>query len=227
MKEKLIVAALIAGLGISGVHGAPQNGGKKTSGYSTALAEAVALDDSIRATRANYTKMVVQKLKSEGAGAALDYASKDGFVPLPAVLVRKIAFDIVRARRAAGDSDFSVALRSRWNLNTDQSLISEIEKEGWNYLVSQQEQHLSTGKSLKDLVWKPYVTVQEAPNGSSVLRYLSADAASAAACVSCHSSYEKTPDIQALRRRQNIEVGKQFERYELMGAISISIAIGQ
>lgn len=99
---------------------------------------AIAISQAVRAIRANYTGMVVNKLQKDGTGAALDYKTKQGFVPLPAVLIRRIL-------GAKGFQAIPTALRSRWNLNEDQHLQDTFEHEGWDFLVKQQKTRLAAG----------------------------------------------------------------------------------
>ena len=113
---------------------------------------------------------------------------------------------------------------SRWNLNAQQGLRSAFEHRGWAFLVQQQEAHRATGQPLKALDWQPYVEVGRLRN-QPVLRYFSADLASAQACVTCHNAWEQKPDIQQRRRQAGVEVGKVFERQELLGAVSITVPL--
>lgn len=192
--------------------------------YQIALNTARTLDEMVRSTRSNYTKLVVQKLKKDGAGAALNYDSKNGFVPLPAQFIRKIIYQIVLKKRTSGDNYTKIGLRSRWNLNELQGLGTEFEKEGWKFLIKQQEQQLAAGKSLKSIKWKPYVK-RGIVGDTTVLNYLSADTASAKACASCHNAWEAKADIQKMRQKQNVEVGSVFKKYQLLGALSITVPI--
>ena len=113
--------------------------------YQKALGIAEAVDAMVRSTRAKYTKDVVIKLKKDGAGAALDSKSKKGFAPLPAQFVRAIAFDVAIKQKKAGQERFAFFLRSRWNLNPEQGIQDDFEKEGWKFLVQQQEAALKAG----------------------------------------------------------------------------------
>lgn len=198
--------------------------GEESPEYQKALAAAQMLDEMVRSTRAYYTKLVVQKLKKEGTGAAIDYDSKEGYVPLPAQFIRKVIYQIMLDKRTEGDNYTKIALRSRWNLNDMQGLGTNFEKEGWEFLRKQQEQQLTAGKPLKKIDWKPYIK-RSIVGDTPVLNYLSADTASAKACYSCHNAWEQKPEIQKLRRQQNIETGSVFKKHELLGALSITVPI--
>lgn len=193
-------------------------------GYQEALRTAAAMDALVRATRAYYTSLVVNKLKKEGTGGAIDSGDKAGFVPLPAQFVRKIIYQLVYDKRASGDNVTSINLRSQWNLNDIQGLTTEFEKEGWEYLQRQQAEHMASGGSMKKIDWQPYVKI-DTVGGQPVIRYVSADPASSSGCVACHNSYEQRADVQRRRRQDNIEAGKTFSQYELMGALAITIPI--
>ena len=222
--KKAVGLSVVLGIFLTGALLPSLNADENSASYKSALAEATAMDRTIRATRANYTKMVVTKLKQEGAGASLGYEDTEGHVPLPAVFIRRIAFDLVRRERLKGSTQFSVALRSLWNLNDNQGLLDDFERDGWEFLVEQQEAQVAEGKSLKDLDWRPYLQLQTA-GGQQVLRYMSADTAAAPACVSCHNAWEQNAEIKTKRRRSGIPEGKQFQRHELMGALSIAIPL--
>ena len=48
-------------------------------------------------------------------------------------------------------------------------------------------------------------------DGKRVLRYLSADPASQATCATCHNSYEKRPDVVALRNANGVQIRKLLQ----------------
>ena len=189
-----------------------------TTPYERALSIAQVLNNTVRAIRKVYTARVVQKLKLQGAGASREYTSRPGFVPLPAVFVRLIAEQI--GQRTG--HDLAVTLRSRWNLNQRQGLQDTFERQGWDFLVKQQVDHQATKGSLWGMKWAPYVQVNST-GAVSTLRYLSADPASAPACVTCHNAWERKQEVQARRRQQRVKAGKEFQRHELMGALSIAV----
>jgi len=192
--------------------------------YQKAFTIAKVVDELIRATRKHYTDMVVKKLKGEGAGASLEYKADKGFVPLPAVFMRRVAFETAFQQGRADEWLYNVALLSRWNLNEDQGLQGDFDQRGWEFLAKQQKDYLASGKPLKNIIWEPYIEAGRL-RGQRVLRYLSADPASAKPCVSCHNAWERKEEIQNKRAKQGIEVGKVFERHELLGALSITVPL--
>lgn len=185
-----------------------------------ALLVAQVLDDMVRSIRGVYTTAVLRKLKRDGTGASADYTSQKGFIPLPAVFLRLITADAVKQT----NNQFSVALRSLWNLNPQQGLQDDFERTGWASLANQQEQHLAVGDSMQKFLWKPYV--QTVKVGSKrTLRYLSADPAAGRSCVTCHNAWEARQEIKKQRAQQDVEMGKTFAQHELMGALSITVPI--
>lgn len=188
------------------------------------FAVAQAIDILIRSARAKYTQNVVGKLKKNGTGASVNHANKKGYVPLPAQHVRAIAADALQRQIEEQNVFFNFVLRSRWNLNSEQGLKTDFEKKGWEYLARQQEKAFKEGVPLKKIHWKPFLRV-ESINGQRMLRYLSADTASAISCITCHNEWEQKPKIKKLREKQGVEVGKIFQMHELMGVLSINVAL--
>lgn len=192
--------------------------------YQKALAVAKVVDDLVRATRKHYTDMVVWKLASDGAGATLDYRKTKGYVPLPASFVKRVAFETNARQIARNQWRYDVSLISRYNLNDLQGISAPFHKRGWNFLAKQQDQHLTAGQPLKDLIWEPYIEIGKS-RGQVVMNYFSADPASSKACVTCHNGWEQKEETQARRKRQGVKVGKVFQMHELMGALAITVPL--
>ena len=197
---------------------------KSNPSHKEALSIAKTVDIFVRATRAKYTKKAVGKLKKDGTGAALDSGSKSGYIPLPAQFIRDVAFETVMLQKKSKDEKFAFFLRSRWNLNPEQGLKDDFEKAGWKFLEDQQKGALASGKSLKNISWKPYTSI-ETGGGQKTLRYLSADTGSALPCVTCHNNWEKKASVKEMRKKGGVEEGKVFRMNELMGAVSISVPL--
>ena len=190
--------------------------------YKTALAVAKALDIYIRATRELYTRNVVKKLEMEGGGADLDSDAHEGFVPLPAQFIRAVAFNIIVKQKRLKENFIEFDLRSRWNLNRNQGLQDDFEKEGWEFLARQQ-----VGVTdLKSILWKPFVRL-ETIEGQKTLRYLNADTATATECVSCHNKWEKQELVKKRRKIAGVEEGKAFRLNELIGVLSIRVSLDE
>ncbi len=184
-----------------------------------ALRVAEVVSNQVVADRAEYTENVVGKLKRDGFGAARNDFGKKGFVELPAQFVRFVSMRV--AEQAKGL--YSYGLVSQWNLNQDQGLKDDFQQWAWEELVKQDESH--TGNpGAKGHEWLPAYRV-ESVNGQDVLRYMRADPASAAACVSCHNDWEKKPEIMAMRSKAGVTPGKQWELHQLMGAIEVNVPL--
>jgi len=192
--------------------------------YKGEFAVAKAIDLLIRSVRAKYTQNIVGKLKKEGTGASVEYARKKGYVPLPAQHIRAISFDALQRQIKEENEFFNFVLRSRWNLNSEQGLQTDFERKGWEYLAKQQAEALKAGIAIKKIHWKPFLRV-ESINGQKMLRYLSADTASAFSCITCHNKWEQKPKIKKLRKKQGVAEGKIFQMHELMGVLSINVNI--
>ena len=199
--------------------------GESSYAYKKAYVVAEAIDMLIRSARAKYTQIVTGKLKKDGTGSSVDHLEKKGFTPLPSQYVRAIAFDVTLKSRNKKNS-FSFYLRSLWNLNPEQGLNNDFEREGWKFIARQQQEHLNAGKSLKTMRWEPYVDV-DMVNGKKTLRYLSADSGSKISCVTCHNSWEQKNSIKAIRKEQGVESGKVFSLHELMGVLVIYVPLGE
>jgi hypothetical protein len=219
----LIVTFVLSGTFL--LHFAKAGEGTLNQKYVGELAVAKAIDILIRSARAKYTQNVVGKLKNDATGASVNYRNQKGYIPLPAQYVRAIADDIVKRQIEGAKGTFNFFLRSRWNLNVNQGLQDDFEKKGWDYLIRQEVEAFKAGTPLKKIEWKPYVRVEDF-NGQKMLRYLSADPGSAISCITCHNRWERKPEIKKLREKQGVEVGKIFQMHELMGALSINVALG-
>ena len=211
--------AAITALSIGVVTPSAQAAEPATVDKATSVAKAV--DLMIRATRSIYTGKVVKKLKKDGKGAKQSSARLKGFVPLPAQFVTHIADKVDTIQHSEDKGRFSVGLRSLWNLNPKQGLQDSFEKEGWDFLVKQQE---SWSGDLKDMPWKPYIRT-ETVNGKETLRYFSADVGSVGPCVSCHNAWEKRASVKKSRKAAGVEPGKKFALNELMGAVVVNVAL--
>ena len=123
------------------------------------LAVAETIDILIRSSRAKYSQNVVEKLLKEGTGSSVNHPRRKGYIPLPAQFVRSIGSDALQRQKKEEKKIFSFFLRSQWNLNVEQGLQDDFEKQGWEYIQKQQEEALEAGVSLKKIRWKPYASM--------------------------------------------------------------------
>jgi hypothetical protein len=184
----------------------------------SAVAVAEAVDTMVCSIRSIYTKTVVVKLKNDGKGAKQSSELLRGFVPLPAQSVRNVALHL---DNSPSSDKFKIELRSNWNLNPVQGLQGNFEVAGWKCLMRQQD---ASGNNLKAINSQPYVKF-ESRDEKKFLRYFSADTAVVQACVGCHNSSESRASIKTMRKVANLKTDKTFNLNELMGAVSISVAL--
>ncbi len=146
-------------------------------GISLARSLAESISEQVLADRAMYTKTVVGKLKREveGVSARSDYAKHVGGFPLPATFVRETA-DLVANE---GSGNYSLMLRSKWNVHPRQGLQSEFERRAWEVLEASNE---------------PTAHWEVVPSATGAhLFFARADIASAQACVDCHNTLADAP----------------------------------
>jgi hypothetical protein len=185
---------------------------------------AALLNRMIRAVDDTYTALVIDKLREEGTGAAHEYQIKPGFVPLTQVFVRHLLDALVTRQQQAGYRTFAATLLSRWNLHPDQELYDDFARAGWKFLARQQEKQLQSGKSLRNMIWQPYIETTYSGN-KIVLRFVDAVTASSSACIACHNQWEQQDAVKKRRTRQGIEAGKTFRSHELIGVLAVTIPL--
>ncbi len=170
--------------------------------------------------RAHYVQRVVKKVKGSQFAAKEGFTDESPHVPLPATFVMGVAEDV-----SSSQDEYQYKLVSRWNINPGNALSDDFLQRGFENLIEQEKQAKSEGKlsasqPFKD--WQSYTEVAEI-NGKPTLRFLAADPAAGAACVSCHNALEGRDDIIALRRKDGVEPGHQFQLNDLMGAVAVDV----
>jgi len=165
--------------------------------------------------RSVYAKHVVSKLRRDGFGAHIDSADKPGYVPLPAQFLKLFG------KQASHESDglFAYQPVSKWNLEPTQGLNDDFKRWAWSEL---EKQDLDNPGG--PIAWKPVWRLENV-DGVTTLRYLRADPASGDSCVACHNQQENTPEVIARRRQAGQEIGKQWQKHQLLGAIQVSIPL--
>ena len=116
-----------------------------------------------------------------------------------------------KMKESAGSDGASFVLRSGWNINPKQGIPTEFEKQGWAHLLREIENRNGTDEA--DGRIRPYWRRDELSDGTSVIRVMTPDMASAQSCVSCHNKLEQTPEVRAMRKEGAV---KQFALGELM-----------
>lgn len=167
--------------------------------------------------RTVYAREIAEKLRRDGSGPSTEYAHKPGYVPIPSQFLKMLG-------QASTDNTshlFQYKPVSRWNLDAGQGLNDDFLRWAWPQ-IEQQDQP----DPQQPINWKP-IWRFEMQNGQRVLRYLSADAATQPSCISCHNSYENSPEIIQRRNTNHIPAGKQWKLHQLLGAISITIPLSR
>ena len=147
--------------------------------------EAVGIDPKIhtdglfavmKADRTNYTKLIVQRLGPNGAGAITpkeEWMDLDDGAPLPAQMFRAGA----EAVNEMTDT-FTYSLQSLWPINKQNAPKSPMEKEGLTYIKDNPGENFYGTEKLGDT---EYFTA------------VYPDVAVAEACVTCHNDHKDTP----------------------------------
>ena len=130
----------------------------------------------MNADRANYTKLIVQRLGPAGAGAITpkeEWKDLADGAPLPAQMFRA-------GSEAVADvtDDFTYTLQSLWPINKQNAPKSPMEEEGLQYVVDNPGENFY---GTEELGGKKYFTA------------VYADVGVAAACVDCHNDHKDTP----------------------------------
>ena len=186
---------------------------------SEALKIADVITAQALAARTVYTIEVADKLNREGGGASEDFVKRRGHVPLPAQFLKMAGQE---AGRTSGGLYMFRPL-SKWNLEASQGLNDDFQHWAWQQLAAQDDPNAQ-----REISWKPAWRFETSPDRKSrTLRFMRADPASSAACVKCHNAYEKRPEIRALRQAAGVEIGKQWQINQLLGALEVSIPLAQ
>lgn len=130
----------------------------------------------MNADRANYTKLIVQRLGPKGAGVVKpdeNWKDIDNGVLLPAQMFR------AGAEAVAEKTDkFTYSLQSIWPIGKQNGPKTDMEKEGLQYVAD------NPGKNF-------YGT--EELGGTKYFTGVYADVAVAQACVTCHNEHKDSP----------------------------------
>lgn len=177
------------------------------------IAEIVAQQTAI--ARSTYSKLAVTKLERDGFGADADSELRSGHVPLPAQFLRELSHETLKRNNGL----YRFQPISQWNIGPNQGLVDDFQQWAWSALLKQDE-----AAPTAPISWQPIWRVEDV-SGASTLRYMRADPASSESCVNCHNRIERQPDVMAARTAAGIEPGRQWQRYQLMGAIQIDIPL--
>lgn len=186
---------------------------------SQAVAIGVNTAGQVAATRAVYAKSVVGSLKPHGIGFSRNPG--DGEAPLPAVFISSVA---ERLKAHSGSESVQFALRSGWNINKNQGITTEFEREGWADLLAQESKLRSVDASKRASQLKPFYRRTVLDDGLPAMLVMTADLAGAQSCVTCHNKLEATAEIRAMRTGN---VVKNFQLGDVMGAVVTTVPLAK
>jgi len=130
----------------------------------------------MNADRANYTKLIVQRLGPKGAGAIKpdeNWKDIENGALLPAQMFRAGSEAVAEVT-----DKFTYSLQSLWPIGKQNGPKTEVEKVGLQYIVDNPGKNYYGEEKLGDITY--YTAVYP-------------DVAVAEACVSCHNEHKDTP----------------------------------
>lgn len=149
----------------------------------------------MNADRANYTKLIVQRLGPKGAGAIKpDEHWKDieNGALLPAQMFRAGSEEVAKVT-----DKFTYSLQSIWPINKQNAPKTPLEKEGLEYIAENPGKNFYGEEKLGDATY--YTAVYP-------------DVAVSPACTSCHNEHKDTPKTD-------------FKLGEVMGGVVIRVPL--
>lgn len=216
LKRRMLLAALVLLMVVAGVTWKivdwSHNALIETKAVD--LAEVVARQGTV--ARSVYTEHVVGKLAADQRGQASEsYAGEPGNIPLPAQFLK------LTGQRASAENAglYSLRLVSKWNLGEGQGIQDDFQAWAWQELEAQ-DQAQPTGP----IDWRPAWRT-EIVNGQRTLRFLKADPGNGVSCINCHNALEKSASVRAIRTLANGQQGKQWHRYQLLGALEVQVPL--
>jgi methyl-accepting chemotaxis protein len=191
---------------------------------SMQLAETVATQ--VVTDRKHYVNTIVSKVRGTDIAPVAEGGFKmDGAkVPLPAEFIGMVAEDVAKSQ-----SNYRYRLVSKWHINEDNALSDGFLERAFDDLLGQQTVAKQNGELTPEKAfenWKPY-TEKAVVEGREVLRYMKADPAAGASCVSCHNMLEATGKISVRRKQQGMDLTKVFKLNDLMGGIAVEVDLEQ
>ncbi|MCF6253196.1 MAG: diguanylate cyclase [Thiomicrorhabdus sp.] len=170
-----------------------------------------------KTARSVYANVAINKLKEDGYGAHVDSDIHQGYIPIPAQFLKELG----AATEQNTANLFHYRPVSRWNIEPSQGLSNDFLKWAWPQLEAQDQMN---PKGAID--WQPIFRIEQV-DGVNVFRYLTADAATSASCVSCHNHYETTENVKKLRDLSGVPHGKSWKQHQLLGALEITIPLSR
>lgn len=187
--KKLLLATAIAAT-VAGLSGC----GEKETGIAPKL-YTDSLFAVMNADRANYTKLIVQRLGPNGASSikpAEHWKDLDNGAPLPAQMFRMGSEKVAEVT-----NDFTYSLQSIWPINAQNAPKTAMEKEGLKYIAANPGKNFYGEETLGDTTY--FTAVYP-------------DVAVSPACTTCHNNHKDTPKTD-------------FELGEVMGGVVIRVPL--
>lgn len=189
MKKPFLISALATTALVLTGCGEPQTKGIEPKLYTDSLFAVMNAD------RANYTKLIVQRLGPNGANVikpAEHWKDLENGALLPAQMFRAGA-----ERVAEVTSDFSYSLQSIWPINSQNAPKTDMEKQGLEYIAANPGENFYGEEKLGD---KTYFTA------------VYPDVAVSEACTKCHNEHKDSP-------KSDFKIG------EVMGGVVIRVPL--
>jgi len=189
MKKLIIATSLLATLGLTACQEEEVSKGIEPKIYTDSLFAVMNAD------RANYTKLVVQRLGPNGAGVVKPdehWKDYDNGTLLPAQMFRAGA-----ERVAEVTNDFTYSLQSIWPINKQNAPKTPMEKEGLEFINANPGKNFYGEETLGD---KTYFTA------------VYPDVAVSPACTKCHNDHKDSP-------KTDFKIG------EVMGGVVIRVPL--
>lgn len=168
-------------------------------------------------SRTVYAEVIAQKIQQDGFGIDENFHQTPGFVPIPAQYLKFVAREV----RENNHGLYNYTPLSKWNLEPSQGIEDDFQRWAWSRLESQDEENPDG-----PIDWQPVWRFEQV-DGVRTLRYMSADAAAADNCVSCHSEREQRPEIIERRLAAGVAPGKEWKRHQLLGALEVNVPVDQ
>lgn len=130
----------------------------------------------MNADRANYTKLIIQRLGPNGSNSikpAEHWQDIENGAPLPAQMFRAGAEAV-----AEKTQEFTYSLQSLWPINTQNAPKTELEKKGLEFVVANPGENFYGEEKLGDVTY--YTAVY-------------GDVAVSEACSKCHNDHKDSP----------------------------------
>lgn len=130
----------------------------------------------MNADRANYTKLIIQRLGPNGSNSikpAEHWQDIENGAPLPAQMFRAGAEAVAETTQ-----EFTYSLQSLWPINTQNAPKTELEKKGLEFVVANPGENFYGEEKLGDVTY--YTAVY-------------GDVAVSEACSKCHNDHKDSP----------------------------------